>query len=82
MEKIDARKLGPKTQYENRKQIIRLRKQGIPNKVVAEGLGITERHASKIWQTYLKEGDASIKSVYAAVGKEKNAYLRQSGKKS
>jgi len=61
MEKIDARKLDPKTQYENRKQIIRLRKQGIPNKVVAEGLGITERHASKIWQTYLKEGDASIK---------------------
>ena len=61
MEKIDARKHSPKTQFEIRKQVIRLRKQGISNKLVAEGLGITERTASGIWQKFLKEGESAIK---------------------
>lgn len=61
MEKTDARKHSPKTQFEIRKQVIRLRKQGVSNKMVAEGLGITERTASSIWQKYLKNGESSIK---------------------
>jgi len=61
MEKKDARKHSPKTQYEIRKQVIRLRKQSISNKQVAEGLGITERTASGIWQKFLKEGESAIK---------------------
>jgi transposase len=61
MEKIDARKHSPQTQYEIRKQVIRLRKQDLPNKVVAEGLGISIGRASKIWQSYKKEGSKAIK---------------------
>lgn len=61
MEKIDARKHSPQTQYEIRKQVIRLRKQDLQNKVVAEGLGISIGRASKIWQSYKKEGSKAIK---------------------
>ncbi len=61
MEKIDARTHSPKTQYEIRKQVIRLRKQGIPNQDLAEGVGISVEHASRIWQSYLKEGSKAIK---------------------
>jgi transposase len=61
MEKIDARKHSPKTQFEIRKQVVRLRKQGIANKTIAEGLGITERTASGIWQKFLREGESAIK---------------------
>jgi transposase len=61
MEKIDARKHSPQTQYEIRKQVIRLRKRALPNKVVAEGLGISIGRASKIWQSYKKEGSKAIK---------------------
>ena len=61
MEKVDARTLTPETQYETRKQVIRLRKKGFSNKDVAEGLGISSSHASTIWQNYKKNGDKSIK---------------------
>ena len=61
MEKIDARKHSPQTQYEIRKQVIRLRKRDLPNKVVAEGLGISIGRASKVWQSYKKEGSRAIK---------------------
>lgn len=60
MEKIDARKHSPETQYEIRKQVVRLRKQGISNKMVAAGVGISEGRASKIWQSYVKEGSKAI----------------------
>jgi len=60
MEKIDGRKHSPETQYEIRKQVIRLRKRGIRNKDVAEGLGISVGRASKIWQSYKKEGSKAI----------------------
>jgi transposase len=61
MEKIDARTHSPKTQHEIRKQVIRLRKQGIQNQVLAEGVGISVSHASRIWQSYLKGGSKAIK---------------------
>jgi transposase len=61
MEKIDARQHSPEMQYEIRKQVIRLRKQGIRNKVLAEGLGISIGRASKIWQSYSKGGSKAIK---------------------
>ena len=60
MEKIDARTHSPQTQYEIRKQVIRLRKQGISNQVVAEGVGISVYHASRIWQRYVKGGHKAI----------------------
>jgi len=61
MEKIDARRHSPQTQYEIRKQVIRLRKQGVKNAVVATGLGISAGCASTIWQSYRKEGSEAIK---------------------
>jgi len=61
MEKTDARTHSPETQYEIRKQVVRLRKQGIPNNVLAEGVGISVGRASKIWQSYKKGGSKAIK---------------------
>ena len=61
MEKIDARKHSPQTQYEMRKQVIRLRSKGFLNKDVAEGVGISVGRASKIWQSYKKEGSKAIR---------------------
>lgn len=61
MEKIDARKHSPQTQFEIRKQVIRLRQQKISNKLIAEGLGITERTASGIWQKFLTNGESAIR---------------------
>ena len=60
MEKIDARKHSPETQYEIRKQVIRLRKKGLSNRDVAQGVGLSESHASTIWQRYQKEGSQAI----------------------
>jgi transposase len=60
MEKIDARKHSPKTQYEIRKQVIRLRKKGIANIEIADGLGISASRASIIWHQYLKHGPSAI----------------------
>jgi transposase len=61
MENIDARKHNQQTQYELRKQIVRLRKKGLKNSAVAEIVGITQSHASTIWQKYLKDGLQAIK---------------------
>lgn len=60
MEKTDARKHSPKMQYEIRKQVVRLRQQGFPNKTIAAGVGISEGRASKIWQSYVKGGSKAI----------------------
>jgi len=61
MEKIDARKLSPETQYVLRKQYIRLRKKGMANHLAAETVGISKSRASKIWQLYRRGGLDAIK---------------------
>jgi transposase len=61
MEKTDARKHSPETQYELRKQVIRMRKRGMKNTAVAEAVGISACHASTIWKRYKKEGRVAIK---------------------
>jgi len=61
MEKKDARTHSPQTQYEIRKQVVRLRRRGLANNVVAAGLGISVGRASKIWRSYEKEGSKAIK---------------------
>lgn len=61
MENLDARKHNQQTQYELRKQVVRLRKKGMKNQAVAEIVGITESHASTIWQKYQKGGLQAIK---------------------
>lgn len=61
MEKIDARRLSPETQYVLRKQYIRLRKKGMANQLAAETVGISKTRASKIWQLYRRGGLDAIK---------------------
>lgn len=61
MEKIDARKLTPETQYELRKQYIRLRKKGMSNQLAAETVGISKTRASTLWQLYQKDGIDALK---------------------
>jgi len=60
MEMIDARKHSSETQYEIRKQVVRLRKQGLTSMAIAEGVGISAGRASKIWQAYIKGGFKAI----------------------
>ena len=61
MEKIDARRLSPATQYELRKQYIRLRKKGMSSQLAAETVGISVSRASNIWQLYRQGGWEAIK---------------------
>jgi len=61
MEKKDARTHNQETQFELRKQIVRLRKKGLDNKSVADMVGISATHCSTIWQKYLTGGMEAIK---------------------
>ncbi len=61
MEKIDARAHNQQTQHELRKQVVRLRKRGLPTKETGELVGISASHASTIWQKYLRGGIEAIK---------------------
>lgn len=61
MEKIDARTHNQQTQYELRKQIVRLRKSGVANRDVAQIVGMSETYASTIWSNYKKGGIEAIK---------------------
>ena len=60
MEKIDVRKLKQEVQQSLRDQIVYLRKKGEMNKDIARFLGISEQHASTIWQKYKKGGKKAI----------------------
>ena len=61
METIDARQHNQPTQYELRKQIVRLRKKGLSPTAVAELVGISAPHVSTLWQKYLKGGIEAIR---------------------
>ncbi len=61
MEKTDARKLKPQVQQEMRKQAIRLCKKGMPQKQIAEILGVYPTTVSKWWRAYKKDGAKAIR---------------------
>jgi transposase len=61
MEKTDTRKLSPETQYELRKQVVRLRKKGRSNQEISEIVGLYHTHVSTIWQMYQKGGLDALK---------------------
>jgi len=61
MKILDARKHNQQTQYELRKQLVRLRKQGMTIKAAAEIVGISANHGSTIWQKYQRGGIQAIK---------------------
>lgn len=60
MDRVDANKLTPEEQYQLRKQVVRLREKGMPNNEVAEVLGLSQEHCSRIWRVWQKEGPNSI----------------------
>jgi hypothetical protein len=62
METIDARKHNQQTQYDLRKQVVLLRKRDLGDKEVAGIVGISQAHASTIWQKYLKGGIEAIQT--------------------
>ena len=71
MEKIDARKLSPRELSEKRKIAIKLREKGIPNKEVAEIVGISVQTISTYYSAYKKEGKKIFKVKNA--GRPKNS---------
>jgi len=60
MEKIDARTLNQEAQEALRKQIVRLRKAGRSHKEIADIVGFTESHCSRVWTRYQKGGANSV----------------------
>jgi len=60
MEKTDARTLTQEAQEALRKQIVRLRKAGRPNKDIAEIVGVSESHCSRVWIRYQKDGANAV----------------------
>lgn len=70
MEKIDARKLTPRELSEKRKIAIRLREKGIPNKEVAQIVGISAQTISTYYSRYKTDGTKVFKVKNA--GRPKN----------
>lgn len=60
MEKIDIRQLSDRERALLRKQVIRLRKQGIGNNEIADRLGLSRETTSRWWQRYQREGEAML----------------------
>ncbi len=60
MEKTDARTLTQEAQEALRKQIVRLRQAGRPNKDIAEIVGVSESHCSRVWKRYQKDGANAV----------------------
>jgi transposase len=60
MEKIDARTLNQEAQEALRNQIVRLRKAGRSHKEIADIVGVTVSHCSRVWTRYQKGGASSV----------------------
>jgi len=75
LEKIDARKLSPRELSEKRKIAIKLREKGVPNKEVAEIVGISAQTISTYYTQYKKEGNNVFKVKNAGRPKESGKIL-------
>lgn len=58
--KPDTRTLSVHDLQELRAQIAKLRQSGVSNRETAKLTGVSERHASVVWQRFLAEGAASL----------------------
>ena len=61
MEKTDIRKLSSETQYELRKQVVRLKQIGRSGLEISEVTGLSPSHISRIWRGFQKGGSSSLK---------------------
>jgi len=59
--KTNAKRLGPEEQFQLRKSIIRLSKQGKKTKEIAELLDVSERHVNATKKAYKENGFDGIK---------------------
>lgn len=59
--KINAQKIGSEAQYEIRKIIVRMLKNGIKGKEIAKQLGVSEGHVSNVKKAYEQNGINGIK---------------------
>ena len=60
MERTDAKRMSPEGQYELRKQIVRLRENGIGCSETSAILGVSAGHVSRTWSAYQKAGSKGI----------------------
>ena len=72
MKITDVLTLSPQTQYELRKQVIRLRKKGMANKLVVEVVGTTQSHASVIERDGIEA--IKLKSPWSPVWSQTKTY--------
>jgi transposase len=61
MEKLDLRKLDNKQLLFVRKQVIRLKEQGLSGKEIEANTGVLENQVSRIWRAYQKNGMTILK---------------------
>ena len=61
MNPTDARTLNQQTQYELRKQVVRLREKGLDNQAISEIVGLSKSHVSTIGKKYERGGLDAIK---------------------
>jgi len=61
MDRIDLRKLNADEMFAVKKQVVRLKKLEKSGAEIEELTGVSECAVSRIWQIYLKEGNAGIK---------------------
>jgi len=59
--KTNAKRLSPAEQYQIRKSIVRLSKEGKSNQEIAEVLDVSERHVRNVKKIYAEQGIAGIK---------------------
>jgi len=61
MNKVDARTLNQETQYELRKQVVRLKEKGaLDNQGISDIVGLCPTHISTIWKKYQRGGLEAI----------------------
>ena len=56
MKTTDARKLDQQTQFELRKQVVRLKEKGKNNAEISDIVGLSQSHISTVWQKYQRGG--------------------------
>ncbi len=61
MNKDDTRTLSPESQYQLRKQVVRLKSGGRSNVEVAEITGLSRQSVNSTWKRYQSDGPASLK---------------------
>jgi transposase len=62
MKTTDARRLNQETQYELRKQVVRLKEKGeLDNQAISEIVGLCSTYISTIWKKYQRGGLDAIK---------------------